>query len=265
MEVFSYNDYIKCIHTLRLNAVFQLAEESTKYNLETGKPKKKINNIHNEIIKKILKDKKEVANIINDFVGTKEKIEGENLEKYTNGFITRKYKSRDSDIVYKLKDKDIFFLIEYQSSLDNNVTYRMLNYCIDIIYDWNTSVKIKKGIKFPIVVPIVIYTGTEKWNVTKDFSKMQVSDYIFQNYKIDFKYNLIEINKISFKTLIQKNTLFSQTMALEKTRNYKEFKSILDEILVKSKGNLNEKLYDISELLLENLMKDGYGEKSNYK
>lgn len=263
MKVFTYNDYIKCIHTLRLNAVFQLAEESTEYNLETGKPKKKINNVHDKIIKKILKDKKEVANIINDFVGTKEKIEGENLVKYTNGFITRKYKSREADIVYKLKDKDIFFLIEHQSLIDNNMAYRMLNYCVDIIYDWNTSVKIKKGIQYPIVVPVVIYTGTDKWNITNDFSKMQVSDYIFQNYKIDFKYNLIEINKISFKTLIQRNTLFSQTMALEKTKNYEEFKNILNEIVIQSKGNLNEKLYDISALLLENLMKDGYSEESN--
>lgn len=265
MEVFTYNDYIKCIHTLRLNAVFQLAEEGTEYNLETGKPKKKINNVHDKIIKKILKNKKEVANIINDFVGTKEKIKEENLVKYTNSFITRKYKSREADIVYKLKDKNIFFLIEHQSSIDNNIAYMLLNYCIDIIYDWNTSVKIKKGIQYPIVVPIIIYTGTDKWNIFNDFSKMQVSDYVFQNYKIDFKYNLIEINKMSFKTLIQKNTLFSQTMALEKTRNYEEFKNILNEILTQSKGDFEEELYEISAFLLENIMKDSYDEEMYLK
>ena len=265
MEVFTYNDYIKCIHTLRLNAVFQLAEEGTEYNLETGKPKKKINNVHDKIIKKILKNKKEVANIIKDFVGTKEKIKEENLVKYTNSFITRKYKSREADIVYKLKDKNIFFLIEHQSSIDNNIAYMLLNYCIDIIYDWNTSVKIKKGIQYPIVVPIIIYTGTDKWNIFNDFSKMQVSDYVFQNYKIDFKYNLIEINKMSFKTLIQKNTLFSQTMALEKTRNYEEFKNILNEILTQSKGDFEEELYEISAFLLENIMKDSYDEEMYLK
>ena len=31
MNVFTYKDYIKCIHTLRLNAAFKLAEESSKY------------------------------------------------------------------------------------------------------------------------------------------------------------------------------------------------------------------------------------------
>lgn len=263
MEVFSYNDYIKCIHTLRLNAVFRLAEEGTEYNLEIDKQKKKIKNVHDKIIKKILKNRNEVANIINDFVGIREKIKGENLVKYTNSFVTGKYKSREADIVYRLKDKDIFFLIEHQSSVDNNMAYRMLDYCIDIIYDWSTSIKIKKGIKYPIVVPIVIYTGTDKWRVSTDFSKMQISDYIFQNYKIDFKYNLIEINKISFKYLIEKKTLFSHAMALEKTRDYEDFKEILNKILIVSNKDkeVQEELYNISSLLLENLMKDGYSEE----
>lgn len=261
MEIFSYNDYIKCIHTLRLNAVFELAEESTEYNLETGKQKENINNAYDSIIKKILKSKKEIANIVNDFVGIKEKIKGEDLIKYTNNFITRKYKSRQDGIVYKLKDKDVFFLIEHQPSIDKNVAYKMLNYCVDIIYNWNTSVKIKKGIKYPIVIPIVIYTGTDKWRVYTDFSKIQISDYVFQNYKIDFKYNLIDINKISFNTLIQKNTLFSQSMVLKRSRNYEEFKNILDKILVEAKGDIDKELYDISAILLENLMKDNYNEE----
>ena len=255
MEVFTYKDYIKCIHTLRLNAVFQLAEEGTEYNLETGKPKKNINHIHEKINNELLKDKKEIVNLINDFVSIDNKIEEGQLVKYTNNFITRKYKSRDADVIYKLKDKSVFFLIEHQTSIDNNIVYKMLNYCVDIIYDWNTSVKIKKGIKYPIVVPIVIYTGTDKWNISNDFSDMQVGDYVFKNYKIDFKYNLIEINKIPLKLLVQKNDLFSHIMALEKTRNYEEFTNVLNQVLF-NKENFNKKFYDISKLLLENLIND---------
>ena len=47
MKVFTYKDYIDCIHKLRLNAIFQVAEESASYDI--GKePKKK------SIIKMIL-------------------------------------------------------------------------------------------------------------------------------------------------------------------------------------------------------------------
>ena len=48
LEVFSYNDYIKCIHTLRLNAVFRLAEEGTEYNLEIDKQKKEKDKLSGE-------------------------------------------------------------------------------------------------------------------------------------------------------------------------------------------------------------------------
>ena len=34
MKVFTYKEYIKYIHTFRLNAVMQLAEESEEYKLE---------------------------------------------------------------------------------------------------------------------------------------------------------------------------------------------------------------------------------------
>ena len=56
MKVFTYKNYIKCIHTLRLNAIFQLAEENANYNINRNK----INNRHDKLIKNILKDEKEM-------------------------------------------------------------------------------------------------------------------------------------------------------------------------------------------------------------
>ena len=71
MEKFTYKDYIKCIHTLRLNAVLQLAEEGTKYNLEKNKQK----DAYDKLIKSILKDKKEMEKLINGFLEPKAKIQ----------------------------------------------------------------------------------------------------------------------------------------------------------------------------------------------
>ena len=59
MNVFTYKDYIKCIHTLRLNAIFKLAEESSKYRLDIENTEDK------KVIKNILKDKNEMAIFIN--------------------------------------------------------------------------------------------------------------------------------------------------------------------------------------------------------
>lgn len=269
METFTYKDYIKSIHTLRLNAVFQLAEEEAEYKLENTKQKKKLKNIHDEIIKKILKNKEEVANIINDFVVYKEEIRGQDLEKYMDNLVTRRYNSREADMVYKLRDENVFFLIKHQSQSDMDIAFKMLNYCVDIIYNWSISVKTKNEIIYPIVVPIVIYTATDKYSVNNDFSKMQVGDYVFKNYKIDFKYNLIEVKNLSIFSLIEKNNLFSYTMALGKAKNYEEFKSVLNKILMSNNKKIPDSLYDISAFLLENLLENAYEEeflkKINFK
>ena len=89
MKVFTYKNYIKCIHTLRLNAIFQLAEENANYNINRNK----INNRHDKLIKNILKDEKEMRKFINDFLEPNEKIQSQDLIKYTNSYITKKYKS----------------------------------------------------------------------------------------------------------------------------------------------------------------------------
>ena len=141
MKVFTYKNYIKCIHTLRLNAIFQLAEENANYNINRNK----INNRHDKLIKNILKDEKEMRKFINNFLEPNEKIQSQDLIKYTNSYITKKYKSKEADIVYRLKSKEVFFLVEHQSKIDNNMPYRILNYCIDIIQEWKKSKKINQN------------------------------------------------------------------------------------------------------------------------
>lgn len=145
LRVFTYGQYIKCIHTLRLNAVLQLAEESAEYNL--NKRKRKYS--HDKLVKNILKDKEEVAVFINQFLEPRGEIKAEELIRYTNSYITRKYKSKEVDLVYKMKNQDVFFLIEHQSSIDNSMPYRILNYCIDVIQEWSRNKKIRKTTRLP--------------------------------------------------------------------------------------------------------------------
>ena len=104
MKAFTYRDYIKCIHTLRLNAVFKLAEESAKYNL------KEENKTNKQMITSVLKrHTRELANLINDFLDTKQKIKYKDLIKYDDNYISRKYKIDKTKLIYKLKDKETFF------------------------------------------------------------------------------------------------------------------------------------------------------------
>lgn len=254
MKTFTYKDYIKCIHTLRLNAVLQLAEEGTKYKIQQNK----IKNKHDKLVKNILKDEKEMSKFINDFLEPSKRVESYNLVKYTNSYITKKYKTKEADLVYKLKNKEIFFLVEHQSTIDNTMPYRILNYCIDIMQEWSKTNKIGRETRYPIVVPIIIYTGDEKWKIPKNFKEKQIGDYVFENYKINLEYNLIEINKMSTKFLLEKRSMFGYGMIIEKSKDKIELKNNLDIIVknMKNKSQLEE-IRNIIFYLLNNSLEEG--------
>lgn len=238
MKSFTYFDYIKCIHTLRLNAVLQLAEEGVSYKLEKNKQNKEQDNL----LKDILKSEKEMAKFINDFLEPNENIESKNLITYTNNYITKKYKSKEADLIYYLKNQDVFFLVEHQSKVDDKMPYKILNICIDIIQEWSRARSLRQEMKYPIVVPIIIYTGCEKWKIPKDYDRRQISNYVLEKNKIDLEYNLIELNRLSKKYLLQKKSIFSYGAILEKSRNTEELKENINIILndIKNKGQLEE-------------------------
>ena len=249
MNVFTYKDYIKCIHTLRLNAAFKLAEESSKYKL----PKDNVED--KKIIKKIMQDKNEMANFINEFLESREKIENKNLIRFDSKYISTRHKVDDDKLIYKLKNKDTIFIVDEVYEFDNIVLYEILNYCISIMQEWNITNKIRGESKYPVIVPIIIYAGTKKINNKSIQNKKQIGDYIFKNYNINLNYNLIDINKTSIEFLLKCNNLVAFGMILEKSKdkielqnnlikisekNDKKFKKLVNYLNIKNLGCIKE-------------------------
>ena len=106
MKVFTYENYIEIIHTLRLNAVLQLAEEKSNYCVMKSEENSKS---HDKLIKSVLKDKIEILKFINQFIYSGYEIETDDIITFTNSYVTEKYKSKEADLVYKLKNEEIFF------------------------------------------------------------------------------------------------------------------------------------------------------------
>ena len=92
-----------------------LQEEKAKYLVEKGKnlkPKQKVSQIHDKTYKTILSNKKEVVKLINstlNLLEEKYQIKEDEIEKYNSSFITKSLKNRESDVIYRMKEKEIFF------------------------------------------------------------------------------------------------------------------------------------------------------------
>ena len=219
MQKYTYIDYLRY-----QSESLGVKEEETKYVIEKLKNQK-----HDKIFKEILDNKREGAKIISK--ESDYKISESELEKYNRKFVLPELENRESDIIYKLKDEPVFFLIEHQNKVDYSMPFRMLEYSMEIIKSAITKEKMKssKAI-FPVVIPIVLYTGREKWKVPITFEERQ---YKSKSQNLQFKYNLIDGSKISKEELMKENSILSKAILLEKLDNPEEILDILKEVTTK--------------------------------
>ena len=149
-----------------------------------------------------------------------------------------------------MKEKDIFFLIEHQSKIDYSMPLRILEYQVAIIRSAIDKSKIKnKSYKIPLVIPIVLYTGKQKWNARKYLEEIQ-EKMKGQNIKIG-NYCLVDINDYTEKELLEDNAFLSKMMLIEKSKNTEEIAKILEKIVVKIQKEDKKLLKRIIEMILE--------------
>ena len=206
---------------------------------------------HDKIFKYILNDKEEARKFINKYLQLKMEIQKDEIELYNSSYVTEEYKSKESDIVYKLKNRSIFFLIEHQSTIDLSMPYRIENYAMQII---NTAIDKeeckKSNYLYPKVIPIVLYTGNKKWKAKLSFSDVQEKLEGYEEQKESYK--IVDINNYEDEKLLKDELIVTKVMLLEKSKSIKElventrkiFKNIDDEKINKMVKIINPLLGD---------------------
>ena len=245
--------YIKIIDK---NLELTLNEDVETYILDNSK-KTEINNKHDKCFRDILSDKDEIISILKDFVNPQNTIKSEEIEPYNTSFITSKYQNREADIVYKIKGKNAFILIEHQSKIDKKMPYRLLEYYTEIM----RTTDIKNG-KMPVVIPIIIYTGDKKWNSNGYISEKQEVIEGYQEGRLDVKYNLIQANNFKVEELLSKGTMLANAMIIENSNDTEELMENLEKII----QNINEKeqfikLRNIAKYILKGILEEENIEK----
>ena len=203
--IFTYGDYL----TLKQGSYFGIQE---------NKSKDKVFQKYDKSFKQALSEPKEMSNFLKEFINLE--IDENQIEKYKTEYITKNYKIKESDMIYKNKKEEIYYIVEQQTRVDKNMIYRMLNYCMELMRDRVENSKVEI---YPTIVPIVLYTGRRKWTAEKEFRNKQIySKGKYQEYKIDFKYKLVDINKYSKEQLLMKQIHIANMMLIEKSENKEE-------------------------------------------
>ncbi len=234
MKAFTYKEYIyykaifqqsKCDNSL------MLCDVKENYNY-----KKEINNPHDKIFKDVLDDKKEVVTFLNKMLKlehTVHALQEKDIEKYNREFITEDFQSIESDVIYKKKNQNIFFLIEQQSTIDHAMTYRILKYNMAIMESAIEKEKLRqKDYKLPAIFSFVIYTGNKKWNATNYLINKQ--EKLFGCKPKNFaNFQLIDVNDYTKQELLDSEGFLTKAMLLERARDYEELENDLALIMEK--------------------------------
>ncbi len=129
-----------------------------------------------------------------------ELIDYENIEISKDTFIEEDLREYFSDTLYNVrlggKPGYVYALFEHKSSTDELTLLQVLGYMVEI---WKLHVKqhkVSKGL--PIIIPLVIYHGVEKWKVAERLSEIldgPVSE--LREYIPDYGYLLYDLSRYS--------------------------------------------------------------------
>ena len=260
---FTYYDYLKykLFEKMQKAKNTTLHEQKEKYE-RVEQQENRVNNEHDKVFRKILSDKIEVAKFLNEQL--KINLKTEDIEQYNSSYINTLMQNEEADVVYKLKSKNEFFLIEHQSKVDYRMPFRILRYEMAIVESAiNEKECKKKNYLYPRVNAIVLYTGKQKWNVSKSFNESQISSILEKD--IEFaKYILVDINNYTEEKLLETPSFMTKALLIEKAKDNEQIANYIEKIVKiinKNKENYSNNIKEIFKIMLTQIIKNKIGQE----
>jgi len=142
-------------------------------------------------------------------------------------------KDKTTDVLWKLKYKEQFvyigILIEIQSSNDNTMPIRFLDY-IGLFYE-NQYQSLKKDDKVIPIIPILFYIGEQNWNAKVKFHDLvDIPNKELEKFIPNFEYIPIILNNISKEKLVEAESMLTRLLSLNKSEDLDDFRELARNI-----------------------------------
>ena len=235
IKVFTEKEYHK-VRRLYPNfgKINSLKEKEEEYYLET-EDEYEVHNEHDKIFKKILEKPKEAEFIIKKVLNL-DRNKKLDIISVRNEYVTVDFRGKQVDMLYKLKDREVYFVIEHQSTQDNEMPYRILEYETEIMRRCFIENEFKNKLHAKVIA-IVIYTGPGKWKQPQSIVEIQekfgYKVNLNENYSGLGKYNILSIDECSNEELID---VLEKIIPMIKDNEKADMITILRYILIKDLG-----------------------------
>ena len=115
---------------------------------------------------------------------------------------------------------------------------------------FRTVLSNKKDCSYPAIIPIVLYTGKNKWNTKESIILQQDNSLV--NLKELSNFYLVDINKYEKQELLNNDILISKLMLIESAKTSEELIKYLKEIISKIKDEDKEFIANLINYILRN-------------
>jgi hypothetical protein len=151
---------------------------------------------------------------------------------FNTSVISPAYQKTESDVIWRLPlttgaDVYLFLLLEFQSSVDQFMAFRMLQYIIQLYH--SLKKQNPKRTSLPPVFPVVLYNGEHPWTAPVQFADL-IYPPIAGTYIPKFEYFNLAENEFKRDELLHLKNLISALFLIE-TSTVADYPSTMEQIV----------------------------------
>jgi len=153
--------------------------------------------VHDHSYKLLFSHARMVRDLLEGFVGGEWLIAVDfaTLERVSDAYVTDDLRARADDIVWRVRcgERDVYLLLEFQSSVEPFMAVRVLTYVGLLYQDLIKAKKIPRGGSLPSVLPVVLYNGAPRWRASEEVTSLLYDSPIgLEKYRPALRYLLID-------------------------------------------------------------------------
>ena len=187
------------------------------------------------------------------------------IEDVTDRLLPLLSEQKDLDTIKRINLKNgsplfVITIIDHESTVNFRASFKMLLYIAFVLDDYEKEInkleaekrkadekeykgKITqtKDFKYPPILPIVFYDGTDEWTASTNFFDRTEMNDIFAKYIPKFEYELVCLKNYSFEELVEFGDMLSLFMMIDKLKTAEAFSELgkLPKEYVDKLSNMN--------------------------
>jgi len=192
----------------------------------------KIQNPHDKFFKETFSKIEVARDFMNNYLPQSiiNIIDLSTLEPQKDSFINEELQEVFSDMLFRVninkKEGYVYFLFEHKSYNSKNISFQLLKYMLEI---WEAKIKKENSNELPIVIPLVIYHGSDEWSIKTSLGEMikgykDLPDDV-KKYTPDYEYLLYDLSSYTDEEIkgAAINRIILTTFRNIKKKSYEEF------------------------------------------